>query len=153
MHTEKRKRIWIDGFQTRLFFRIAGYFILYQLAVCSMVGIYQVSYQPLESALGQAVAFYFLGFGLVLLLIMGALFIYDAIKFAHRIVGPLYRFRKAVQAIRDEKEAEFLRLRQGDFLQELKDDFNAMLQVLEERGAVEIKGCPGKKEQHKPVTV
>ena len=30
---------------------------------------------------------------------LGLLFIYDAVKLTHRIVGPLYRFRKTIQAV------------------------------------------------------
>ncbi len=68
--------------------------------------------------------------------LLAALFIYDAILFAHRIVGPLYRLRVTMRAITEGKELGLMQLRKDDFLQELKDEFNEMLRALEQRGAV-----------------
>jgi hypothetical protein len=70
---------------------------------------------------------------------VGLLFIFDAVRLSHRVVGPLYRFRKTIQAITAGEEVERVSLRKDDFLQELKDDINEMLRVLQERGAVQIK--------------
>ena len=42
-------------------------------------------------------------------------------RFSHRFVGPLFRFRKCVQAIIEGDEMTLMRLRKDDFLQELKD--------------------------------
>src|SRR5438046_2025257 len=50
---------------------------------------------------------------------LGFLFIYDAVVFTHRIVGPLYRFRKVIQAITAGEELTLIKLRQGDLLLEM----------------------------------
>jgi methyl-accepting chemotaxis protein len=136
---QKRKKIWIDRFQTTLCVRIAFYFILYQVAVWSLIVIERNIYNVLEAVQGPEVAarcFLFLGGAIV---VLGLLFLYDALKLAHRLVGPLYRFRQALKAVAEGDEVELMRLRQGDYLHELKDDFNDMLTALEQRGAVVLK--------------
>jgi hypothetical protein len=135
---EKRKTIWIDGFQTRLSLRIAFYFGLYQLAVWALVTTERNVFTRMEAVYGGA------GFGLIALMtgfviFLGLLFIYDAVKFTHRFVGPLYRFRKTIRAITAREEVELVNLRQTDSLQEMKDELNDMLKVLEECGAVTLK--------------
>jgi methyl-accepting chemotaxis protein len=134
---EKRNKIWIDKFQTTLSLRIALYFAAYQLAVWALVIFERHVLTGMEAAFGTA------GWLMVFLtgavIFQGVVFIYDAIKYSHRLVGPLHRFRKTIQAITAGDEIELVTLRQGDFLQELKDDFNDMLKVLEERRAVALK--------------
>jgi nitrogen fixation/metabolism regulation signal transduction histidine kinase len=63
----------------------------------------------------------------------------DAVRFAHRLVGPLYRFRKTIQAVAAGEPVGLVQLRRGDFLTDLKDDFNAMLRRLEQNGFVLLK--------------
>jgi hypothetical protein len=147
---EKRKKIWIDGFQTRLSLRIAFYFGLYQLAVWALVTTERHVFNRMEAIFGGA------GVGLIALMtgfviFLGFLFIYDAIKYTHRFVGPLYRFRKTIRAITAREEVELVNLRQTDSLQELKDELNEMLKVLEECGAVTLKENAGKQNQEEAV--
>jgi hypothetical protein len=135
----QRKRVWIDRFQTYLSVRIAVYFLLYQVAVWSAVAIGQHIFPTLREVLGEGVAassFVFLAGAVVFL---GFVFIYDAVILTHRVVGPLYRFRQAIRAVAAGEPVDLLSLRKNDFLQEMKDDFNEMLRVLEERGAVTLK--------------
>jgi signal transduction histidine kinase len=135
---ETRKKIWIDRFQTLLFWRIALYFTFYQAAVWTAVYLNWTISNAVAEILGPTFAnrVVYLVFGAVVLI--GILFIYDAIVFAHRIVGPLVRFRKVCQAVRDGEATELVKLRKDDFLQDLKDEFNDMLKALEERGAVTL---------------
>jgi nitrogen fixation/metabolism regulation signal transduction histidine kinase len=63
----------------------------------------------------------------------------DAVRFAHRLVGPIYRFRKTVQAIATGEPVSLVQLRRGDFLTDFRDDFNAMLRRLEQNGFVLLK--------------
>ena len=136
----RRKKIWIDRFQTLLFLRIALYFIVYQAAVWAFYLLECGSAQALEAVGGgPSSTAYFVFFGAVFLVFIGFLFIYDAIQFAHRFVGPLYRIRKTIQAVAAREEVELVKLRKDDFLHELKDEFNEMLKSLEQRGCVMIK--------------
>jgi nitrogen fixation/metabolism regulation signal transduction histidine kinase len=141
---EKRRRIWIDRFQSYLFLRIAFYFVCYQVAVWALVAIERCLADTLETTFGAPVtASLFLTLAAVVL-VVGFIFIYDAVLLAHRIVGPIYRIRKTIQALSAGEEVELVTLRQGDFLLELRDEFNELLKVLEQRGAVTLKQPKGK---------
>ena len=41
---------------------------------------------------------------------------------------------------------------EGDHLQELKDDFNEMLRVLEQRGAIDVRTPEARQEQGQPIS-
>jgi hypothetical protein len=135
---QQRKRIWIDPFQTKLFVRIIILCLIYQVALwILLIGTQQVVV-CLETLLQQPLP----GGRWVLtgavLLLLAPLLIMDVVRFTHRLVGPLYRFRKIVQALADGEPVPRVRLRRGDFLHDFKDDFNRMLTTLEEKGLVVI---------------
>lgn len=133
----QRKKIWIDAFQTKLSIRIASYFALYQAAVWAIFAIERHLSDNMQAIFGNeapGVSVFLTG----IVVMLGVLFIYDAIQFTHRIVGPVYRFRKTVQAVTNGEELQLIHLRHGDFLQDMKDDVNEMLLYLEERGAITI---------------
>ncbi len=150
---EKRKKIWIDRFQTYLVVRIALYFVLYQAAVWAFVYLERSSFAAMEAMVGEAATRSCIFFAAVIVVFVGLLFTYDAVKFAHRIVGPLYRFRKTMQAVAAGEEVALIRLREGDLLLEMKDDFNEMLRALEERGAVTLKPVDAKPAAKQPAGV
>jgi methyl-accepting chemotaxis protein len=148
----QRKKIWIDRFQTYLSVRLAVYFVLYQAAVWSLYVI-ENRFSTLGGTLGGIASAY----GSILTpaasLTLGLLFIYDSVKLSHRIVGPLYRFRKTVQAVTAGEEVVLIRLREGDHLQEMRDDLNEMLRALEQRGAITLRGSPADAKVPQPATV
>ena len=136
---DKRRKIWIDGFQTRLSIRIALYFVCYQVIFTLLFSIGRGMIVDFLQLVGMEAIGFFILVSVVTLVSIGGLFIYDALLYTHRIVGPLYRFRKTIQAITAGDEVELLRLREGDQLQEMKDDLNEMLRALHQRGAIELK--------------
>lgn len=151
---EKRKKIWIDRFQTYLAFRIAFFFVFYQVIVWAIVLLERNILATLHAILGQGAVLYGVFLFLAAIVVMvGFLFIYEAVKFTHRIVGPLYRFRKAIQAVTAGETIPLLTLREGDFLQDMKDEFNEMLKLLEQRGAVVVKSTEATKAKGQPVSV
>src|SRR5688572_8846557 len=108
-----RKKIWIDRFQTYLSIRLAVYFIMYQVAVWALYVI-DSRMKALGGTLGEVSS----TFGFLLTPLVGVtlalLFIYDAVGLTHRIVGPLYRIRKTVQAITAGEDIRLIKLRDGD---------------------------------------
>ncbi len=135
---QKRTKIWIDRFQTSLSIRLALYFVLYQVAVAALFWI-DARLAALSNSVGAVAAAYGCVLTPMASIGLGILFIYDAVKETHRIVGPLYRFRKTIQAVTAGEEIGLIGLRKGDHLMEMKDDLNAMLQALEQRGAITLK--------------
>lgn len=133
----QRKRIWIDSFQTFLSLRLAVYFLLYQFAIWALYAV-DARMADIGGVGGAARSTY--GFVLtpIALIFLTLAFMYDSVRFMHRIVGPLYRVRMTIQSITDGREVRPISFRQGDYLQELKDDVNAMLQALEKRGAITL---------------
>jgi len=150
---EKRKKVWIDSFQTRLCLRIGLYFLLYQVFVWAIAVICRRVMTELGSALGEVAAFYCLSFVVIAVVLVGLFFIYEAVVFTHRIVGPLYRFRQTIKAVTSGEEVPLIRLRKGDYLLEMKDDFNEMLKALEQRGAVVLKPAPATQKMKQAVAV
>jgi hypothetical protein len=148
---EKRRKIWIHRFQTQLFLRTTMYFLLYQVCVWTLVSIERSLHPGLLTAFGPGPASYVFLFLVVIALFIGFLFTWDAIRHAHRIVGPLYRFRKTIQAVKSGEEVELIILRKGDMLGEMRDDLNEMLKALECRGAVVIKSSEAAAGSNKPV--
>src|SRR5262249_12632436 len=131
-----RKKIWIDRFQTHLIVRIAAYCVLYQVATWMFVGVERSVFAALDGILGREAASVCVLFAAVGVVLLGFLFICDAVRFAPRLVGRLFRPRKSIQAITAGEEIQLVNFRKDDYLHELKDEFNAMLRALEQRGAI-----------------
>ncbi len=149
---EKRRRIWIDRFQTSLFIRITAYLVIYQAAVWSLVALERSLYNSLSAMLGTVATGYFFLITTATVVCMGFLFTWDAVKDAHRIVGPIYRFRQTIKAITAGDEVALVRLRKGDLLVEMQDEFNEMLKALEQRGAVTLKQDGATAQPKQPVS-
>jgi nitrogen fixation/metabolism regulation signal transduction histidine kinase len=64
---------------------------------------------------------------------------WDTIRFSHRLVGPLVRFRRTLQDMANGEAVRPNKLREGDYLEELRDDFNKMLEHLQKQGVPVIK--------------
>jgi hypothetical protein len=150
---EKRKKIWIARFQTFLFLRIVGYFFWYQLAVWALVLLANSLFQGLGSLLGPGVANSCFGFLTGIAVLVGLLFAYDAVTYTHRLVGPLVRLRQSIKAITEGGTLDLVTFRKGDLLGDLKDEFNEMLTVLAQRGAVSLKSTEAGQDRKQPLSV
>ncbi|MCB9890651.1 MAG: hypothetical protein H6832_17125 [Planctomycetes bacterium] len=53
---------------------------------------------------------------------------YCALRFSHRVAGPVYSIRRTLQSFRDGDTDARVRLRDGDFLTDLTDDLNDILE-------------------------
>jgi hypothetical protein len=138
-----RRKKWIDPFQTGLVLRIGLYCLLCQQVVwafnfvCDQVDQYGAVLGADLSAFSNIYVRL-----LLTLLVISLPLMYESIQFAHRLVGPLYRFRMTIRDIAEGKPVPLVQLRQGDYLQDMRDDFNAMLEHFERQGAIVIKRSP-----------
>jgi hypothetical protein len=143
MH-EDRKKVWVDEFQTRLFVRIVAYLVIYLFCLGNLLFIWRLLadgpgnplYQYASVMADNAPA-------LVCLAILMPIMAYDALRFSHRLVGPMVRFRKAMNAIAEGEPVRPIKLREDDFLTELRDDFNKMLEALQKRGVPVLEANDG----------
>lgn len=137
---EERKKVWIDQFQTRLFWRILAYLAIYFITLGNLLFIWRL----LNEGPGDPLSQYLSSFvdyapALLFLLLLLPILAWDAIRFSHRLVGPLVRFRKTIQDLTDGQAVRPIKLREGDFLDELRDDFNRMLEALQRQGIPVLK--------------
>ncbi len=135
MKHEDRKRVWVDPFQTRLTMRIAAYLGLFLVVLVNFLFAWRLLTEGVHDPAGQFVAMLrdFLPVGICLLVLVPVM-AWDAIRFTHRLVGPLVRFRRTMQSIAEGKMVRPIKLREGDYLTDLRDDFNRMLDGLQRRG-------------------
>ena len=75
----------------------------------------------------------------ICLLVLVPVMAWDTIRFSHRLVGPLVRFRKTLQDMAKGEAVRPIKLREGDYLIEMRDDFNKMLEELQKRGVPVLK--------------
>jgi hypothetical protein len=132
---DERKKIWIHTIQTRLLIRMGFYWLIYQVALCNFLFVWRLLEEgpgnPLEQYGRLLQDSYPALIGSVLLL---PVMLWDLAKFAHRVVGPIYRFRKTLQALAAGQAVRPVKLRQDDFLTEMRDDLNQMLDTLQRQG-------------------
>ena len=137
---EDRKKVWIDAFQTRLFWRILAYLGVYVFVLANLLFIWRL----LVEGPGNPIEQYFRSFteygpALGCLVVLLPILAWDTIRFSHRLVGPLVRFRRSMQDIANGEAVRPIKLREGDFLIELRDDFNKMLEALQKQGVPVLK--------------
>lgn len=70
----------------------------------------------------------FLGFSFTFALLI---FFIVGFYFSHKIAGPLYRLRKSFEKMREQKRLESVTFRDGDYFQDVKDEFNSLVKDLE----------------------
>jgi hypothetical protein len=150
---QERTKVWIDNFQTKLFIRMGWYWLIYQVSLWNLVFVWRLLQEGPGNLLEQYGRFC-LDYAPALLgcVALAPILAWDAVKFAHRVVGPIYRFRKTMRAVAAGEAVRPIKLRQGDFLVEMQDDFNAMLDALQRQGVPVLAPADtgSKKPEHLP---
>jgi hypothetical protein len=138
--TEERKKIWIHSFQTRLFIRIAVYWLVFIVTLWNFLFVWRLLEEGPGNPLEQYGRF-FVDYLPVLILFMVLLPVgaWDLGRLSHRLVGPLVRFRGAMQELAKGNPVRLIKLREGDYLEEMRDEFNAMLEEFQRQGVSAIK--------------
>jgi methyl-accepting chemotaxis protein len=132
---EERTKVWIDKFQTRLFLRMGWYWVIYQVALWNLVFLWRLVHEG-EGNLLEQYGRFCLDYAPALVgsVIVLPFLAWDAVKFAHRAVGPIFRIRQSMRALAAGEMVRVVKLRQADFLTEMQDDFNGMLEAFQRRG-------------------
>ena len=138
--SEERKKVWVDPFQTKLSLRIAGYLVVFFVVFVNFLFAWKMIEEgpvdPLQQfidTIGNNVPVF------VCLLLLVPVMAWDTIRFSHKIVGPLVRFRNTLKALADGEAVRPVKLRDGDYLTEMRDEFNKMLEHLQKQGVPVIK--------------
>ena len=89
---------------------------------------YPVLMQPIYDEFGPIVSAFFYKIAIYILLVV----IISAIV-SHKMAGPVYRFEQTCKAIAKGDFSQRVHLRKGDRLTDLQNEFNKMMDVVEER--------------------
>ena len=137
---EERKKVWVDPFQTRLSLRIGGYLVVFFIVFCNLLFAWKMIEEGPNDPGQQFLDTMRSNLPVILcLLVLVPVMAWDTIRFSHRLVGPLVRFRMTLQAMSEGEPVRPIKLRDGDYLTEMRDDFNQMLEELQKRGVPVLK--------------
>jgi hypothetical protein len=137
MKKESRCRIWIAPFQSKLFFRVIAYWLIYQISMWNFLFVWRLLRDGRgdlwEQYTGFCSEFYPI---LIAFSVIVPFFAYDAVRFSHRVAGPIYRFQQTIRAIAAGKPVPVVKLRKGDYLIDFQNDLNAMIFTLQRQSAI-----------------
>jgi methyl-accepting chemotaxis protein len=137
---EERKKVWVHNFQTKLSLRIGAYLVLFLAVLMNFLFAWKLWREGVINPVEQFVAMLQNYLPVIIcLLVLVPVMAWDAVRFSHKLVGPLVRFRRTMQDITEGQLVRPIKLRQGDHLLEMRDDFNAMLESLQRRGVPVLK--------------
>jgi hypothetical protein len=132
----RRTRIWVDSpFQLRLLLRLVSYFALYMFVVFHIGFIWEVVRAltgPGTSHVSAQLYAEYLWKQLPMVIGFFAVapaFLYDLVKFSHRVAGPLFRCRRLMQEMAAGKPVPEFTPRKGDLMTELFQAFNALIKT------------------------
>jgi len=140
MADEQRTQVWVDHFQTKLTLRIGAYLVVFLAVLFNSLFAWRLwvegSSHPGEQAMRLLLDYMPVW---ICLLILVPVMAWDAVRFSHRLVGPLVRFRRTMQDVARGEPVRLIKLREGDYLTDLRDDVNEMLEALQRRGLPVLK--------------
>lgn len=137
--TDARKTMLVDRFQSKLAYRVGLYWLIFTITLFNLLFGWRLLKEGRGDLWQQFTATVYDNIPLFLCFAVVVPWIgWDVVRFANRVVGPLVRFRRTMQAVTASEPVKPIRLRKDDFLTEVQDDFNAMLTALEQRHAVQI---------------
>lgn len=141
-----RRRLWIKpAFQGRLLLHMGSYLLLSVLVVCLMVFLLSLQKALVAKQVKGELGLYAAYLADIRPLFWAAIiltpyFIYDLIKFSHRIAGPLYRCQSLMRQMAEGKPVPEFHPRTRDLMPEFFADFNALIKVHNSRIAAEGNG-------------
>ena len=129
-----RQRLYIDPIvQGLLIRRVLLHWLCFATTVLLTLTLIEfwagnASLNPLEHL--QSVVSRHLFFFIVLAAML-PVFVMDMVRVSHRFSGPLSRLRQSLRTVANGGNFQPIRLREKDFLQDLTDDYNQMMERLD----------------------
>jgi hypothetical protein len=144
----KRKRLWVDSFQTFLLFRMGLYLLLYAAIVWHIGFVFNVVASLRANGLHAGFGGLYLEYLAALkpllyaFLLTAPLLLFDMLKFSNRLAGPLYRCRKVMDEMAAGKPVAEFEPRKHDFMGELFRAFNGLIRAWNARTTAGTNGHP-----------
>ena len=129
-----RKQIFVDPkVQGALVFRVIAYWVVCVMTIAIMLLCWRMLTGPARMPLTHLDDMWFhFGPALIASFILLPLVIYDIVRISNRFTGPLFRLRRSMRELAAGKDVKPIRFRQGDFWQDLAEDFNAVARRVNE---------------------
>jgi hypothetical protein len=132
----KRQRLLVDpSMQLRLLVRMGGYLLLWTVVAFHVSFLFYIFAVFLQGRPHPTfVQLYGQFFShekplLTTVVVIAPLVLYDALKFSHRIAGPLYRCRRVMRDMAAGKAVSEFKTRKNDLLADVFTDFNALIRT------------------------
>ncbi len=128
-----RKQIFVDPkVQGTLIFRVIVYWTVCVVTISVMLLCWRMLTGPARMPFTHLDDMWFhYGPALVASFLLLPLVIYDIVRTSNRFTGPLLRLRRSMKALAAGEQVKPIRFRDGDFWQELAEDFNAVTRRLQ----------------------
>jgi HAMP domain-containing protein len=131
-----RTRLWVDPpFQFRLLLRMGFYLFLYTACIWHIAFLFEALAAFGADGTFKGLGTLYLEFlarqrpMLFALLLIAPIFLYDLLKFSHRVAGPLFRCRRVMQEMAEGKPVAEFTPRKRDLLGEFFQTFNALIRT------------------------
>lgn len=127
---KKRKRYFVDhSVQGAILLRLCLYFALFVLSAAAFLLFVEVLIDDPRKAADNFMNRH--GPTILAGLVLTPIFFLDLCKLTNRFAGPMVRLRRSMKALADGEEVSPIKFRDGDFWQELADDFNRVAKRVE----------------------
>lgn len=142
---EKRSRLFVDAkLQGTLLLRVVIYWICCMVTATGVIFVWSISNtQPVPLAEKVGALWRQFAPGLIVTFAVLPLAVHDIIKLSNRFVGPIVRFRNALNRLAKGEHVEPIHFRKGDYWHDLTEAFNtavARFQALEKLAQVDNPG-------------
>lgn len=134
-----RKRLLVDPkVQGVLIERVVAYWGVCLLTITLMLLCWQVVTGPPQMfSMHLNAMWHNFGPALLASLLLLPLVVVDSIRLSNRFAGPLVRLRRSMRALADGETVEPIYFRDGDYWQEMADEFNAVAEQMRKLSEVQ----------------
>jgi len=124
-----RKRLFVDPkVQGTLVLRAILYWIVCLITITLMLLCWRIMTGPARIFYTYFDEMWFhFGPAVIASFLLLPLVIVDIVRLSNRIAGPMFRLRRSMRALARGEHVEPIRFRGGDFWQEIADEFNAIV--------------------------
>jgi hypothetical protein len=143
----KRKKLLVDRqVQFAFMLRAVGYWLMCMLSVILLLTFSSMLAEPARLFMPEADGPWLrLGPTVICAILFLPVVVYDFLRVSNRLVGPVFRLRRAMRALAAGEHVQPICFRDGDFWREFADEFNAVARRVHASG-----GCCAKPRCESP---
>lgn len=133
MRRIKRRQLYVDpAVQTAFVLRAVFYWVTCLVAVVMMLVFTSMLVEPARLFYPNADSLWFRFVPTALMaLLMLPIIVFDMLRLSNRLVGPVFRLRRALRQLADGQPVQPIHFRDGDFWRDFADEFNTIAAQLQ----------------------